>query len=171
MVAHTSALERAQLEAIRAMLEEAFAGRFGEEDFEHALGGMHAVVWEGEEPIAHASVVMRRLLHGGRALRCGYVEAVGVRADRRRRGHGGAVMDALGEVIRGAYELGALGATDEGAALYATRGWRRWTGPASVLSPDGLRPTPGASIYVLPVSAELDPDGDLACDWRGGAVW
>ena len=26
-------------------------------------------------------------------------------------------------------------------------------------------------IYVLPVSAELTFDGDLACDWRDGDVW
>jgi aminoglycoside 2'-N-acetyltransferase I len=27
------------------------------------------------------------------------------------------------------------------------------------------------AIFVLPVSAELVPDGDLACDWRDGDVW
>jgi aminoglycoside 2'-N-acetyltransferase I len=27
------------------------------------------------DPVGHASVVQRRLLHGGRALRAGYVEA------------------------------------------------------------------------------------------------
>ena len=41
---------------------------------------------------------MRRLLHDGQALR--YVEAVAVRLDRRRRGHGDVVMEALECVIR-----------------------------------------------------------------------
>ena len=43
---------------------------------------------------------MRRLLHDGQALRNGYVEAVAVRLDRRRRGHGDVVMEALECVIR-----------------------------------------------------------------------
>ena len=88
--------------------------------------------------IAHASVVQRRLLYDGRALRTGYVEGVAVRPDQRRRGFGAAVMDGVEQVIRGAYDLGALGATDEGAALYTARGWQRWEGPTSALTPDGI---------------------------------
>jgi aminoglycoside 2'-N-acetyltransferase I len=82
-------------------------------------------------------------------------------------------MGAVEAVIRGAYDLGALGATDVGARLYASRGWQRWTGTASVLAPGGIERTPevDGSIYVLPVAVELDADGDLACDWRDGDVW
>jgi aminoglycoside 2'-N-acetyltransferase I len=40
---HTSALAAGELRAIRDLLDEAFDGEFGDEDFEHALGGMHAV--------------------------------------------------------------------------------------------------------------------------------
>ena len=72
----------------------------GPAHLEHALGGVHAPLWEGEELIGHGSVVMRRLLHDGMALRTGYVEAVAVRADRRRRGHGEVVMEALERVSR-----------------------------------------------------------------------
>jgi len=101
------------------------------------------------------------------------VEGVGVRADRQRRGHGAAVMKALQRVIRGAYELGALGTTDAAAHLYATLGWRRWEGPTSVLTPDGARRTPDedGGIYVLPVACALDLGGELVCDWRDGHVW
>ena len=84
-----------------------------EHDWEHSLGGVHALAFDGDTLVGHAAVVQRRLLHGGRALRTGYVEGVAVRADQRRRGHGAAMMDALERVIRGAYDLGALGATDE----------------------------------------------------------
>jgi aminoglycoside 2'-N-acetyltransferase I len=144
-----------------------------DEDWEHALGGVHALVWEGDELIAHGSVVQRRLLHRGHALRTGYVEAVAVRADRRRRGHGGAVMEALERVVRGAYELGALGATDEGAALYTGRGWQQWRGPLFALTPDGVVRTEedDGGVYVLPVATELDLSGELTCDWRDGDVW
>jgi aminoglycoside 2'-N-acetyltransferase I len=170
---HTADLRPPELEAIRAMLDAAFEGDLSDHDYEHALGGVHALVDEAGEPIAHGSVVMRRLYHDGRALRTGYVEGVAVRADRRRRGHGAAVMDELERIIRGAYELGALGASDMAADFYAGRGWQRWPGTASVITPSGLQRTAGeeGGIYVLPVTAELRAGGDLACDWREGDVW
>ena len=67
-------------------------------------------------------MIQRRLIYRERALRTGYVEGVAVRADRRRLGFGTAMMAAIERVIRGAYELGALGASDEGAAFYAATG-------------------------------------------------
>jgi aminoglycoside 2'-N-acetyltransferase I len=137
--AHSADVDSALLAAVRDLLDAAFDGDFSDDDWEHALGGVHALAWEGAELVGHAAVVQRRLLHRGRALRTGYVEGVGVRRDRRGRGHGGALMDALGHVLRGAYELGALGATDAGAGVYERRGWRRWEGPTSALTPDGHR--------------------------------
>lgn len=82
-------------------------------------------------------------------------------------------MDALERVVRGAYELGALGTTDEAVALYEARGWRRWQGPTSALTPDGVVRTADedGSVYVLPGSARLDLSGELTCDWRDGDVW
>ena len=93
-------------------------------DWEHALGGIHALAWADGELVGHAAVIQRRLLCEGRALRAGYVEAVAVRADARRRGHAGAMMAALEQVIRAAYDFGALGASDEGVPFYLSRGWR-----------------------------------------------
>lgn len=170
--AHTADLDAAELAAIRTLLQDAFHD-LEDDDLEHALGGVHALVRDGDELIGHGAVVMRRLLHDGRALRTGYVEGVAVRADRRGRGHGGQLMAALERVVRGAYELGALGATDEAAAFYAARGWQRWAGTASVVAPGGLQRTPEeeGGIFVLPVTARLRADGDLACDWRGGDIW
>ena len=172
-IAHTSDLDRATLDAARGLLEEAFEGDFSDDDWEHALGGIHALAWEGGELVGHASLVQRRLLHRGRALRTGYVEGVGVRRDRRRRGHAAALMEALEGVLRRAYDLGALGATDDGAPLYEVRGWRRWEGLTSALTPSGLVRTPDAdgAVYVLPLAVALDLRGELTCDWRDGDVW
>ncbi len=170
--AHTAWLSPDALRAIRALLDEAFEEDVTDDDYEHALGGMHALVWEDQELIGHGSVVMRRLLHRGRTLRTGYVEGVAVRTDRRRRGHGSALMAALERVIHGAYEIGALAASNQAADFYAARGWERWTGTASVITPGGIERTPEEDcIYVLPLGAQLTPDGDLACDWRGGDAW
>ena len=169
---HTSSLDATRLHAIRRLLDDAFLV-FDDDAWEHCLGGMHATIWEGGEVVAHASVVQRRLLHGGQPLRTGYVEAVAVRADRRRRGYGRAVMERLGEVIRRAYEVGGLGAGEPAATLYRSLGWRAWEGRTWVLGPEGLARTPkdDGGVYVLPVTATLDLAGDLACDWRGGEVW
>lgn len=172
VVAHTANLDRVTLKAGKALLYEVFDD-MGDSDWEHALGGMHALVWEGTDLIGHASVVQRRLLHGGQALRAGYVEGVGVRADRRRRGHGAAMMTALEQVLAAAYDVGALGATDEAANFYQARGWKLWQGPSSSLTPTGVRRTEAddGCIYVYPLTAPLDLAAELTCDWRDGDVW
>jgi aminoglycoside 2'-N-acetyltransferase I len=171
--AHTADLDPRTLAVARAMLDQVFEGEMTDHDWEHALGGIHALAYEGDELVGHASVIQRRVLHRGRALRTGYVEAVGVRGDRRRQGHASALMDALERVIRGAYELGALSATDEAAAFYVARGWQRWRGPTSALTPTGILRTEDDddSVHVFPVSATLDLSGELTCDWREGAAW
>ena len=78
---HTSDLDDATRRDAHRMVVEAFGGRFSDTDWEHALGGMHALIWRHGALIAHGAVVRRHLLHRGRSLRCGYVEAVAVRAD------------------------------------------------------------------------------------------
>jgi aminoglycoside 2'-N-acetyltransferase I len=170
--AHTSSLDASELRAIRRLLDDAFAD-FDDDAWEHCLGGMHATIWEAGDVVAHASVVQRRVLHAGRALRTGYVEAVAVRADRRRRGYGRAVMEQIVGVIRGAYEVGGLAAGEPAATLYRSLGWRAWDGATWALGTEGLVRTPedDGGVYVLPVTATLDLAGDLACDWRGGKVW
>ncbi|HEV2778624.1 MAG TPA: GNAT family N-acetyltransferase [Actinophytocola sp.] len=170
---HTADLDAGTLTAARMLLDDVFAGDFTDEDWDHSCGGMHALVLEGSELIGHAAVVQRRLLHGGRALRTGYVEGVGVRADRRGCGHGGALMSALERVIRGGYELGTLSATEDAAAFYTGRGWKPWRGPTFALTPAGVVRTADedGGVFVLPVTASLDLSGELACDWRDGEVW
>ncbi|MFG1806036.1 GNAT family N-acetyltransferase [Streptomyces sp. NPDC049040] len=173
---HTADLTPGLRGAIRRLLDGAFAGHadgdFTDADWDHTLGGLHTLVLEGDEPIGHSAVVQRRLLHGGRALRAGYVEAVAVRADRRRRGHGATVMAAAERIIRGSYDLGALGSSDEATGFYAARGWQVWAGRTSALTPGGILPTPDVDgwIHVLPVAA-IDLGGELTCDWRDGDVW
>lgn len=172
-VAHTSELEPALLEALHAMLAEVFESDFEDTDWEHALGGIHALAYEGEELVGHASVIQRRLVHGGRALRAGYVEGVGVRRAARRRGHAGALMEAIERVIRGAYDVGALGASDVALPFYRARGWLPWQGETYALTPDGVVRTPedDDSLYVLELTVPLERTGAITCDWRDGAVW
>lgn len=169
----TADLDEAALAAVRDLLDEAFDGDFGEQDWAHALGGTHALVHDGGRLVGHGSVVPRELTHAGRVVRTGYVEAVAVAPDRRREGVGAAVMRALEDVIHANHDLGALSASEDGAGLYAARGWLLWTGPTSVLTAAGVRRTPedDGSVYVLPGSVPLDRRGELTCDWRDGDVW
>lgn len=173
VTAETSAVNPATLAAARALLVDAFEGEFSAEDWEHTVGGVHALLWEGRDLIGHASVVPRRLRCGRRALRAGYVESVGIRADRRRRGHGSALMDAVEHVLRREYDLGALGASDQGRTFYAARGWRLWRGPLSALTATGVQRLPAGhvSVYVFAHAVSLDVHGELMCEWREGALW
>ncbi|MFG2297340.1 GNAT family N-acetyltransferase [Streptomyces sp. NPDC048603] len=170
---HTAGLEPGELGGLREMLDEAFEGQFSDEDFEHGLGGMHALVRRGGRIVAHGSVVQRRVVHGGRALRTGYVEAVAVRAADRGQGLGHAVMGALEEVIGRAYVLGALAASATGAPLYRSRGWTVWGGSLGALAPGGpvSLPEEGSTYLWVPPGGVLpDPAGPLWFDWRDGDV-
>ncbi len=75
--------------------------------------------------------------------------------------------------MRGAYDLGALSATGDGAAFYSALGWRQWQGPTAALTPTGIQRTEedDGAVYVLPLAVPLDLFGELVCDWRDGDVW
>jgi aminoglycoside 2'-N-acetyltransferase I len=165
---HTAELGAGDLAAARALCFASF-DPFGDEDWSHALGGEHALVREDGTVVAHGSLVLRRLLVDGRWRRCGYVEAVAVDAAHRGRGHAHTVMAAL-EALAPGYELLALCASEAGRPVYESRGWLRWRGPASALTPDGVVATPDEdSIYVL--GEALDLDAPITCDWREGDLW
>ncbi|QDY79181.1 GNAT family N-acetyltransferase [Streptomyces qinzhouensis] len=173
-IVHTWQLAPAELAEIRALLHDAFEGDFSDEDFEHGLGGLHALVRDpGGRLAAHGSVVMRRVGHGGRWYRVGYVESVGVHADFRRRGLGGTVLAALEQIVDRAYDFGALSASDEGEKLYRARGWRPWRGRIEAMGPEGLvrLPDEEGSTYVRGGSGGIPaPEDALAFDWRNGDI-
>jgi aminoglycoside 2'-N-acetyltransferase I len=172
LTAHTADVPAEVLTASRDLLGRVFEGEFEDEDWTHSLGGVHVVARVDGTVVGHASVIQRRLMTGGRPLRAGYVEGVGVDADWRRRGVAGEMMGRLERVIRVAYDIGGLGATDEAMALYLGRGWQVWRGPLAALTPSGMVATPdeAGAVLVLPVGP-LDLDAELACDWRDGDVW
>jgi len=171
--AHTADLDAATLRAVRSLMDGAFGGEFTDDDWDHTLGGVHLLVSEGGAVVGHGAVVRRQLLHGSRTLRCGYVEGVAVRAERRGRGLGTALMEEAARIVRGGYDAGALSGTDAAMPLYERLGWQRWRGPLSALTPRGVERTPGDddSVLVLPVTMPLDLDGELTCDWRPGEPW
>jgi aminoglycoside 2'-N-acetyltransferase I len=171
----TADLTAAERSAIRKLLDLAFVGDFDDHDFDHALGGLHVLVLESGEPIAHAAVVQRRFLHADRSWRGGYVEGVAVHPGRRGQGHAATVMAEIERIVDHGYDLGALSSSGAGRGLYLHRGWLPWQGPTCVLAPGGLTRTEedddSTFVRVVAGGAELRLTGTLACDWRDGDVW
>jgi aminoglycoside 2'-N-acetyltransferase I len=172
----TSELTAVEVATIRDLLWRAFEADgegFAEEDWAHALGGIHLVREVAGEIVAHASVVERAIEIDGQPLRTGYVEAVATAPTRQRQGHGTAVMRAVGEVLDARYELGALGTGSHG--FYERLGWATWAGPSAVRTPSGIDRTPDEDGYIMvyrtPITPPLNATGLITCEWRRGDVW
>jgi aminoglycoside 2'-N-acetyltransferase I len=171
----TRDLTPGELHTIRALCDAAWPnGHFGDDDWDHALGGMHAVYADDGEVVAHGSVVPRMLRADGVDVRTGYVEAVATLPGRQRRGFGSAVMRALTEHVDATYALGAL-CTGVEPTFYERLGWRLWDGPTSVVVDGVVRRTPEEDGTVMVrftrSSPSLDPSQPISCDWRAGDVW
>ncbi|HEX6867824.1 MAG TPA: GNAT family N-acetyltransferase [Candidatus Limnocylindrales bacterium] len=173
----TTELVAAEIAAIRDLMTLAFGDdeeeAFSDDDWQHALGGVHVVLDIDGEIVSHAAVVERELRMAERPLRTGYVEAVATLPVRQGRGHGTAVMTDVNAIIREGFELGALGTGSQG--FYERLGWITWQGPTFVRTADGRRRTPdedgGIMVLVTPTSPTLDLRAPLSCEWREGDVW
>ena len=165
-----------EIAALRDLLWSAFPPGeegFTEDDWHHALGGIHVIQEVDGRIVSHASVIERELRVADRPLPTGYVEAVATDPALQGRGHGTIVMRDVSAYIRDGFALGGLGT---GAHhFYERLGWVTWRGPAFVRTPDGPVRTPDddGSILVLPTpsSPELDFSAPISCDWRPGDVW
>lgn len=158
--------------AVRGLLDRAFEGDFGDWDWQHALGGIHAIAVEADVIVAHAALVPRALTVGDAPVDAGYVEAVAVEPQRQGQGLGSAVMRAL-EPAMDVYQLCALSTGEH--AFYRRLGWRSWRGPTWVRTPAGLVRTADedAGIMVRPSGdgGELDVTAALTCEQREGDDW
>lgn len=158
---------------LRPWLETAFDGDFTDEDWAHALGGVHVWVSDPQGLISHGSLVDRTILCAGQTLRVGYVEAVATAPAFRRQGYGTRVMRRLGDLIRAGHPLGVLSTGHH--PFYERFGWERWRGPTFANGPQGRTATPeddgGILILRTPHSPALDLDEPIVADWRRGDVW
>jgi aminoglycoside 2'-N-acetyltransferase I len=172
---HTAELSTAELREIRRPLDLAYGPSFTDDDWEHGLGGLHTVVLEQGELVGHVAVVHRQLLHADQPVRTGYVEALAVRGDRRRRGYAAAALSRAELALEAAYDLGALSNGTGIEGFYQRRGWLTWAGPTFVASSEGVRWTPdddgGVLVRRTPTSPPLDLAAPLGCQWREGDVW
>ncbi len=172
----TTELIDAELIAIRELMDVAFAddegGPFDDDDWQHALGGVHVVLDVDGVIVAHASVVERDIHIARQPLRTGYVEAVATAPGRQ--GFGTKVMEAIGVVIQADFELGVLGTGRH--HFYERLGWQTWQGPAFLRTPYGDQRTPDEEGYLLVLLTPRSPVGldltaPISCEWRPGDVW
>jgi aminoglycoside 2'-N-acetyltransferase I len=163
----------ALLGAARQVCDEAFAGGFSDDDWQHTQGGWRVLVRTASTVLAHAAVVPRRIELDGRDLRAGYLEGVAVRPSRQASGLGTAVVRAATDYVRREYQVGVLSTGEPG--FYERLGWERWRGPSWVRDGPSLRRTPDEDdgLLVLRVGPSLRvPAGtSIVCDGRAGDDW
>ncbi len=162
-----------EFNGLRQLLDDAFDHEFSDDDWDHALGGWHAIVSVDGVPVSHAAVVPRRIEVGARVLSVGYVEAVATAPGSQRQGHALRAMRAAMDVIRLEFEMGVLSTGHH--RFYGRLGWERWQGPSFVIE-DGRRARTADeddSLMVLRFgpSADVPLDDTIACWSRPGDDW
>jgi aminoglycoside 2'-N-acetyltransferase I len=169
----TDSLGAAGERELRELLDLAYAGDFAPEDWEHAVGGLHALIRDARGLVSHAAIVPRTIVCDERAMRAGYIEAVATRPDQRRRGYATRLLAKLGEIIARDYEIGVL--STGLPEVYGPLGWERWRGNSYVQTPnERVRSADDdVGIMVLRTSRTpvLDCGGTIVADWRSGDVW
>jgi aminoglycoside 2'-N-acetyltransferase I len=173
LVFRTEDAPKGLLEDARIVVFAAFDGGFSDDDWDHALGGWHAVVIDTQSVVAHASVILRELTIGDRKVAAGYVEGVGTALATRGEGHGTRAMTEIARIIQRDFELGAL--STEAHRFYERLGWERWRGPTFVRSATGLVRTEqedeGIMVLRFGPSASFDLTASISCEERSGDDW
>jgi aminoglycoside 2'-N-acetyltransferase I len=170
----TPGLSPDRLAEVRALLDDAFAGTFTDDDWDHTLGGVHVVVTdEADRVVSHAAVVPRTITIGEEEFAAGYVEGVATAPTHRHAGLGTAAMEEVGGVIGSVFALGVLSTSSPG--FYARLGWERWRGPSYVRDGEDMVRTEDEDdgIMVLRVgpSAAVDLTLPITCESRSGDDW
>jgi aminoglycoside 2'-N-acetyltransferase I len=158
---------------LRLLFDDAFAGDFSDDDWEHTVGGVHVVVCDSGSIISHASVVPRSIWIDDHLFAAGYVEGVATLVQSQDRGFASLVMAEVGLIIHETYELGVL--STGSLSFYERLGWECWEGATWVRTQTGPVRTPDddGGIMILRTSntGELAPGASIACEERSGDDW
>ncbi len=158
---------------LRLLFDDAFAGDFSDDDWDHTIGGVHVVVLDRGRVLSHGSVVPRSIWIDERKLAAGYVEGVATPVHSQGQGFGSLVMAEVARIIRETYERGVL--STGSPSFYARLGWQCWEGPTWVRTKTGPVRTPdddgGVMILRTPSTAEVSVSASIACEERSGDDW
>ncbi len=100
LIAEPGELSPEVLDSGEILVRSAFGDGFRTHDWLHGVDGVHVLITEDRELLAHSAVVPRTLRHAGDVFDTGYVEGVAVRGDQQGRGLGRLVMDHTEAIIR-----------------------------------------------------------------------
>ncbi|MFT4042355.1 MAG: GNAT family N-acetyltransferase [Gordonia sp. (in: high G+C Gram-positive bacteria)] len=92
-IAEPGELGQGDLDTAEALVRSAFGEKFRSHDWLHGVDGVHVLITEAGDLLAHASVVTRTLRQRDETFTTGYVESVAVRIDQQGRGLGRVIMD------------------------------------------------------------------------------
>nr|WP_246305041.1 GNAT family N-acetyltransferase [Nocardioides thalensis] len=163
--------ERTRAE-LRELWDSAFDD-FGDDDADHAYGGVHVLARDGGRLLAHASAVPRRIRFGDGPWReIGYVEAVAVVPERQGEGLGRQVMRALQVEIAARWPVAMLSTGSHG--FYEGLGWERWDGRSFTQTPEGaVADGEEDGLMILRVEPRAVPDlaVEATCEDRPGDAW
>ncbi|WP_135452696.1 GNAT family N-acetyltransferase [Mycobacterium sp. DL99] len=176
LIAEPGELGRDVLSSAEMLVRSAFGDGFRPHDWLHGVDGVHVLITEDRELLAHSAVVTRTLRHADDTFDTGYVEGVAVRGDQQGRGLGRLLMDQTEAIIRTRHDLGVLNAMEDAAGFYAGRGWQLWDGPTQADTPDGVIDTSDPTDLIFLFATDSTALGfttsvPLICDWRVGDLW
>lgn len=161
-------------EALRALWDRAFGDRFGDDDAEHAYGGVHVLARGAGRLVGHASAVPRSIRFGDQPWRTiGYVEAVAVDPAHQGQGLGRRVMGRLHEEIAERWGLAML-STGRATGFYEGLGWERWLGLSYTARDDGTVVADdehGGLMVLGHASVGVDRATSVTCRDRPGDAW
>jgi aminoglycoside 2'-N-acetyltransferase I len=165
-------LTATQHQAIRALLDEAFADEFSDEDNDHAAGGVRVIASDGDQIVGHAALVARSITIAGTPYRVGYVEGVAVVPARQGQGIGAQIMRQITDMARRDFVVNMLSTGEHD--FYAKFGWQRFVGHSFVDNHGTIIRTADEDegLIVYTTRTQLNQPGVAwVCDWRTGDVW
>ena len=175
MVAESEQLDAATRGVLRSLWARAFGDdRFDDHDADHAYGGVHVLVLDGDDIVGHASAVPRNICFGDGPWRTvGYVEAVATDPDRQREGVGRRTMERLHDEIHARWPV-ALLSTGSATGFYESLGWERWRGTSYTRTAAGVvADDEHGGLMILRLDPTVVPDltVDVTCEDRPGDAW
>ncbi|MGN6246575.1 MAG: GNAT family N-acetyltransferase [Motilibacteraceae bacterium] len=174
VVLQSKQVDAATRTALRTLWARTFGDRFTDDDADHAYGGVHVLVRENEQLVAHASAIPRRIRFGDEPWRTvGYVEAVATAPEHQGRGIGRRTMETLHGEISSRWPVSML-STGRAKGFYERLGWEPWQGASFTRTAGGVVPDGehgGLMILRLDPTAVPDLTVDVTCEDRPGDAW
>jgi aminoglycoside 2'-N-acetyltransferase I len=159
---------------LRRLWAESFGDRFDDDDADHAFGGVHVLVRDGERLVGHAGAVPRLIRFGDQPWRTiAYVEAVATAPDRQREGIGRLTMERLHVEMASRWDLAML-STGRATGFYEQLGWQRWGGSSFTQTQAGVVPDGehgGLMVWRADPLVAVDRTAAVTCQDRPGDAW